>query len=274
MSNADFAKLSDFIYSEYGIKMPLHKKLMLQGRLRSRLKDRNIDNYRKYIDFLFSDKGKQIELVHMIDVVTTNKTDFFREPDHFDFLYEHILNEFQKKTKLPGRVFKIWSAGCATGEEPYTIAIILSEFKALHAAFDFSILATDISSMVLKTAGMAVYPENKVAVLPLSLKQNYLLKSKNRTKKTIRIVASLRSKVNFERQNLMDVNASDSEMFDTIFCRNTLIYFDNNTQNKVILNLCRKLRVGGYLFIGHSETIMKNDHNLLVQVKPTIYQKV
>ncbi len=273
MTNAEFARLSSFIFQEYGIKMPPQKKLLLQGRLRSRLKARNIDNFGEYIDFLFSSQGKQLELVNMIDVVTTNKTDFFREPDHFEFLYENILSEKFARHKSP-EVFKVWSAGCSTGEEPYTIAITLCEFKALHPGFDYHIYATDISSRVLEFASQAVYPEGKVAVIPLSLKKNYLLKNKDQTKKEVRIIASLRSKITFERHNLMEIEKLKYQDFDVVFCRNTLIYFERSTQLAVISNLCTKLKPGGYLIIGHSESIL-NDHILpLERVRPTIYQKV
>jgi len=272
LTDTEFLKLSEFIYREYGIKLPLHKKLMLQSRLRSRLKEHNLMNYSNYIDFLFSSRGQQIELIHMIDVVTTNKTDFFREPDHFDFLYSVVLPEHINKTKQ-GTNFKIWSAGCSTGEEPYTMAIILSEFKAIHPGFMFSILATDISSRVLETAQMAIYPENKVDVIPLSLKKNYILKSKDKSRQEVRIVASLRNSILFERQNLMELSKYDKKGFDAIFCRNTLIYFDRPTQVKVVSALVEKLNPNGYLFIGHSESMLNEQALLIKRIAPTIYRK-
>nr|NQU89896.1 methyltransferase domain-containing protein [Bacteroidota bacterium] len=273
MTDHDFSRLSKFIFEEYGIKMPPQKKLLLQGRLRSRLRERNIGSFKEYIDFLFSNQGQQIELVHMIDVVTTNKTDFFREPDHFDFLFNEILEEFQSKSSF-GRNFKIWSAGCASGEEPYTMAIILSEFKALHHAFDFSITASDISSRALEQAQTAIYPEEKVVVIPLSLKKIYLLKSKDQNKKNVRIVSSLRSRIKFIRHNLMDIQSFDESGFDTIFCRNTLIYFDRKTQLQVLSNLINKLKHGGYLLIGHSESILNETFLPVKRVRPTIYKKI
>jgi len=271
LTDNEFMRLGSFIYGEYGIKMPPHKRLMLQGRLRSRLKARNMSSFSEYIDFLFSSKGQQIELVHMIDVVTTNKTDFFREPDHFDFLFTHILSDFFGNT--PRGAFKIWSAGCSTGEEPYTMAIILSEFRALNPGFDFQIKATDISTRALEHAILAIYPENRVSVIPLSLKQNYLLRSKDRSKDEVRIIAALRQKVHFERHNLMEIQNFPDGGFDTIFCRNTLIYFDHTTQRRVVANLCNKLEPGGYLMIGHSETIFNEQSLPLNRIKPTIYQK-
>lgn len=272
LSKVEFDRLSKFIFSEYGIKLPEHKKLMLQGRLRSRLKACNYDNFSAYIDYVFSNEGKQIELVHMIDVVTTNKTDFFREPDHFDFLFKTVIEDFYN-SRRPSIHFKIWSAGCSTGEEPYTIAIILNEFKALNPGFNFSILATDLSTKALKQARLAIYPECKVDVIPLSLKKNYLLKSKNKDQKKVRIVAPLRNNVTFEHQNLMELDRYHKSGFESIFCRNTLIYFNRETQIKVLKNLVNKLNPGGYLFIGHSESLL-NEHFLpLERMAPTIYRK-
>lgn len=272
LTDPDFERLSKFIFREYGIKLPQHKKLMLQGRLRARLKECNHKNFAEYIDFVFSSEGQQIELIHMIDVVTTNKTDFFREPDHFDYLFKTVLPEFYIRHR-GSSTFSIWSAGCSTGEEPYTMAIILNEFKALNPGFRFDILATDLSSRALEQARLAVYPENKVDVIPLSLKKNYLLKSKNKDKKTVRIVSALRNNIVFERQNLMHLNSYDRSGFDVIFCRNTLIYFDRPTQIKVVTELVNKINRGGYLFIGHSESLL-NEHWLpLNRLAPTIYRK-
>jgi chemotaxis protein methyltransferase CheR len=272
MTESEFNKLSGFIYREYGIRLPLHKKLMLQSRLRSRLREHGMTSYGEYIEFLFSSRGQQIELIHMIDVVTTNKTDFFREPDHFDFLFNIILHEYIKKPHLAQK-FHIWSAGCSSGEEPYTMAIILSEFQALHPQFNFSILATDLSSRVLDAARLAIYPQNKVDVIPLSLKKNYLLKSKDKNRGQVRIVASLRNTITFERQNLMELSSYHKKGFDVIFCRNTLIYFDRVTQVKVVSGLVEKLNPKGYLFIGHSESML-NEQSLSIQrIAPTIYRK-
>jgi len=273
LSDQEFEKLSEFIFREYGIKLPKHKKLMLQGRLRSRLKARNMDNFSQYIDFLFSSQGQQIELISMIDVVTTNKTDFFREADHFDFLFTTILSEFIDHNSFNVQ-FNIWSAGCSTGEEPYTIAIILNEFKALHPAFNFNILATDLSSTALEQAKTAVYDEARVEIIPLSLRKNYLLKSKDKQKKEVRIVASLRNSVSFERQNLMQLDKYKRSGFDAVFCRNTLIYFDRPTQIKVVGELVNKLKRGAYLLIGHSESLLNEYLLPLERIAPTIYRKL
>jgi chemotaxis protein methyltransferase CheR len=274
MSAEDFKKLSSFIYKEYGIKMPEIKKTMLQSRLHKRLRELNFSNYKDYVDYLFSKEGQQTEVIHMIDMVSTNKTDFFREPVHFDFLHSDVLPEFTYKSST-SRFLKIWSAGCSSGEEPYTIAISVNEFIANHPglSFDFNILATDISTRMLKTAADAIYKEQRVEMLPLTLKKKYLLKSKDQTNPTVRIIPELRHKVTFQRLNFMDSNYNVQDNFDIVFCRNVLIYFDRETQEKVINKLCSKLKPNGIFFLGHSESIT-NFNVPLQQIKPTIFRKI
>ena len=273
MSPADFKKLSTFIYNEYGIKMPEVKKTMLQSRLHKRLRDLNMVSYKDYIEYLFSKEGQQTEVIHMIDMVSTNKTDFFREPVHFDFLHSTALPELLEGPH-PTKLIKIWSAGCSSGEEPYTIAISLSEYalKSPGTPFDYSIIATDISSRVLKQAIDGIYKEQRIEMLPLNLKKRYLLKSKDRSNPTVRIVPELRKKINFQRLNFMDNHYPVSETFDIIFCRNVLIYFDRETQESVINKLCTKLKQNGIFFLGHSESIT-NFNVPLIQLKPTIFRK-
>lgn len=274
MTAEDFKKLSSFIYKEYGIKMPEIKKTMLQSRLHKRLRELNMPNYKDYVEYLFSKEGQQTEVIHMIDMVSTNKTDFFREPVHFDYLHSDVLPELLHGDK-PNRMIKLWSAGCSSGEEPYTIAISMSEFAAANPghAFDFSILATDISTRVLKTAAEAIYKEQRVEMLPINLKKKYLLRSKDRSNPTVRIIPELRRRISFSRLNFMDSQYNVSDSFDIVFCRNVLIYFDRETQERVINKLCSKLKPNGFFFLGHSESITNFDVPLH-QLKPTIFRKI
>jgi len=212
------------------------------------------------------------EVVHMIDVVSTNKTDFFREPAHFSFITQYILPEFVKQSPA-NRFFRAWSAGCSSGEEPYTLAMVLSEFILQYPAFDFSIYATDISSRILQKAVTAIYADERVDVVPMNMKKKYLLKSKDATKKTVRIVPTLRNKVTFNRLNFMDTSYDSPNNFDLVMCRNVLIYFDRETQEKVINRLCVKLKKGGYFMLGHSESIMNLDVPL-EQIKPTVFRRL
>jgi chemotaxis protein methyltransferase CheR len=272
MSDTDFNRLSTFIYNNYGIKLPLSKKVMLEGRLHKRLKVLNLLSFKAYCDYLFSLEGQRMELVEMVNVITTNKTDFFREAIHFDFLVNQVL-PIANKSLSPNRPFKIWSAGCSTGEEPYTLAMVLKDFHEKNPNFNFEIYATDISTNALNSAAMAVYAEEKVLPVPLALKRKYLLKSKDAKKRTMRIVPELRAKVTFSRLNFITGDFSSIQNFDAVFCRNVLIYFDRATQEKVIRKLCAKLEHNGLLFLGHSESISKMDLPL-VQVHPTIFRKV
>ena len=270
LTDSDFNRLSQFVFQQSGIKMPPIKKIMLQSRLQKRLRELRITSFKEYADYVFSPEGQKNEIIHMLDVVSTNKTDFYREPVHFDFLQNEILPYFIKDNNSN---FKLWSAGCSSGEEPYTIAIILSEFKADNPKFNYSILGTDISSQILQKAAMAVYKEERISNVPLNIKHKYFLRSKDRENKTVRIINELRNKIRYQRLNFMDDTYNISEIFDVIFCRNVLIYFNRETQEQVITRLCQKLKTGGYLFIGHSESIL--GMNLpLEQIKPTIYKRL
>jgi chemotaxis protein methyltransferase CheR len=246
MSTTDFNRLSTFIYTYYGIKLPLSKKLMLEGRLQKRLKVLNLPSYKAYCDYVLSKEGQQLELTPMMDLVTTNKTDFFRESVHFDFLTEQVLPTAYRQ--LPsGNVFKVWSAGCSTGEEAYTLAMTMSEFKNKNKDFDYHITGTDISTRALDSAVTAIYPQEKVAPVPLALKRKYLLKSKDIQSKTVRIVPELRSKVSFDWLNFIEAD-----------------------YNK---KLCTKLKSNGFLFLGHSESVAHMDLPL-TQLRPTIFKKI
>jgi chemotaxis protein methyltransferase CheR len=271
LSDSDFNKLASFIYTNYGIKLPITKKIMLESRLKPRLRINNMDSYRDYCQFILSGKCGEEEIVNMIDLVSTNKTDFYRESAHFDFMKDVILPEhYNHKSEKP---FKVWSSASSSGEEAYTIAIVISEFLEGKRSFDFSILGTDISTRILEKAATAIYPLERVDVIPLSQKKKYLLRGKDFEKPTVRIVPELRSKARFQRLNLMDNSYDVPNDFDLIFCRNVLIYFDRETQEKVINKLCNHLKKGGYFFLGHSESISGYDVPLK-QIKPTMFQKI
>jgi chemotaxis protein methyltransferase CheR len=211
------------------------------------------------------------ELVHMIDVVTTNKTDFFREPTHFDFLTNRILPQY----KNGGSSFmKIWSAGCSSGEEVYTIAMVMEEYlKQTPLRLPYALLGTDISTHILEKAQAAVYSEDQIARIPLALKKKYFLRSKDPLVHKARVVPELRKKVRYQRLNFMDSQYDVPGYFDVIFCRNVLIYFDKAVQEKVINRLCSRLKEGGYFFLGHSESI-SNMQVPLRQIQPTVFIRI
>lgn len=271
LSKENFDKLSKFIYQESGIKLPPVKLVMLQSRLQKRLRTLNIKSFDEYVEYVFSDDGQSKEVIHMLDVVSTNKTDFFREPVHFDFLNSVVLPEFM--VRETNKKVKIWSAGCSSGEEPYTIAMSLAGFREKNPGLDYEITGTDISIEILQKAVNGIYKEDKVQVIPLELKKKYLLRSKDRKNPTVKVVKELRNKIKFSRLNFMDTSYNIDGDYDVIFCRNVLIYFNRDKQEEVISKLCLKLKSGGYLFIGHSESIM-NMNVPLIQIRPTIFKRL
>jgi chemotaxis protein methyltransferase CheR len=242
---------------------------MLEARIKRRLKILGYHSYGEYCDYLFGHEGLKDELVHLIDVVTTNKTDFFREPGHFDYLAQKALPELAER--IAGRQFVIWSAGCSTGEEPYTMAIVLSEYALTHPGFRFRILASDISNLVLAKAEMGVYTSEVVAPVQPMLRQKYFMRSRDRGSNQVRVAPELRKLIEFRRLNFMDADYG-IEKVDAIFCRNVIIYFDRATQERILQRLSNCLLPGGYMFVGHAETL--HDMDLpLTPVAPALYRR-
>ncbi len=273
MSDKMFAHFSAFVKNELGIKMSVSKKTMLQARLQKRLRNLGINTFEEYHEYVFSPKGMEHELPRMIDVITTHKTDFFREPQHFEYLAQHVVPTLLQVNEVGiWRPLKVWCAGCSTGMEPYTAAMVLSEFAAKHSGFQYTILATDIAIGVLEQAVEAIYTHEQVRPVPLTLRKKYLLRNKNKSQNCVRIIPELRSRVTFRQLNFMDEDFGLQKMMDIIFCRNVIIYFDRTTQETLINKLCRHLNPGGFLFMGPSESL--NGMNIPVfQVKHTVYQK-
>ena len=270
LTHADFMRLADFIYDYSGIKMPSGKKTMLEGRLRRRMRDTGYRTFRDYCDYLFEQDGLEEEAVQLIDVVTTNKTDFFREPRHFDYLTQVLLPEF---TARGARRMRLWSSACSTGAEPYTLAMVMEDYCTRLAQMHYSILATDLSTDVLETAVRGIYAKELLEPTPADLRRRYVMDSVDRNRRDVRIHPSLRAKVGFARMNLMDQRYRVGDPMDVIFCRNVLIYFDKATQAAVLNRLCDCLVPGGHLFIGHSESILGADLPVK-QVANTVFQKI
>ncbi|MBF0233765.1 MAG: chemotaxis protein CheR [Desulfamplus sp.] len=275
LSIETFRDLGNFIHSKIGIKMPDAKRNMVESRLHKRLLNLNMRSYKEYCNYLFSPQGIERELPEFINQITTNKTDFFREPDHFKFLMESALPDIVSSLKNSARnKISLWCAACSRGHEPYTTAMILSEFsrKNPRAALTFSILATDISTQVLDVAKKAVYSHDEIEPVPIELRKKYILRAKNRKKDLVRISPELRKMVQFRWINLVSSDLKIREPMDVIFCRNVMIYFDKKTQEKLIRNLCSHLKYRGYLFVGHSEVL--NCHNTpLEPMGHAIYHK-
>lgn len=271
INDPDFSRLRRLIYEQSGISLAEDKKSMLELRIRRRLKSLGLNSFAQYCQYLFTHEGRKNEVIHLIDVVTTNKTDFFRESAHFDYLLAKALPDLIARYGL-GRPFLIWSAGCSTGEEPYTLAIVLSDFGSVHPGFRFRVLATDISTAVLAKAKVGVYSCETVRPVPGELQRKYFLRSRNPEAGVLRVVPELRRLVEFRRLNFMDADFGLTERVDAIFCRNVIIYFDRPTQQQILQKLTRQLLPGGYIFVGHAESL--HDMGLpLEPVAPALYRK-
>ncbi len=270
MDDESFSRLSVYVTREYGIKLPINKKSMLESRLNKKVKSLGM-NYPEFLDFIFSEEGKQRELFNVIDLITTNKTDFYREPAHFQYLQQFFLPDYLNEYGY--RNLEVWSAGCSTGEEPYTLMMVLEEFKNRHPSFTYSLIASDVSTRVIQAAHHGIYHSDRIADVPVELKRSYFLRSKKKDDNLVRVKPEFRKKITYRRINLMDNSYEMSKgSLDIIFCRNVLIYFDKQTQEKVIKKFTACLRPGGLLFLGHSESLM-GMNVLMKQLRPTIYQQ-
>lgn len=275
LHQADFEELREFVYQQTGINLGPEKKVMVEGRLRKRMRLLNLPTYHDYLQFLFSAHGIKSELDPFINAITTNKTDFFREEKHFVYLINCALPEISasRPRGYQQKQYSLWSAGCSSGEEPYTLGIVLSELAERDQAVTYSLCATDISTEMLQVASKGVYDFERVQDIPLPLLKKYFLRGKGSHEGYVRIDARLRELIKFYRINLLSIPKDFHAPFDVIFCRNVLIYFDRQTQRRVVQNMLEYLRPGGYLFIGHSETLSGLDLPL-IRATSTVYKKI
>jgi chemotaxis protein methyltransferase CheR len=272
ISGRDYVRLCNLIYREAGIHLGPEKKTMIEVRIKRRMRALDICSYGKYCDYLFGREGLKEEIVPLIDVVTTNKTDFFRESTHFDFLVRKAVPDLVARYG-DREQFLVWSAGCSTGEEPFTLAMVLSEYALAHPGFRFRILATDISTTVLAKARLGIYTCDAVRPVPNELKEKYFMHSREPGSNRVRVVPELRQLVDFRRLNFMEADYGISEKMDAIFCRNVIIYFDRPTQARILKQISSHLVPNGYLFVGHAETL--HDMDLpLAPVAPALYRRV
>ena len=252
LSRRDFDRLAAYIYDKAGIRLPPAKITMIEGRLRRRVRANNLASIRDYCGWLFEGANLEAESEHLLNAVTTNKTDFFREPKHFDYLMKEAVPAMRREgiTKL-----RVWSAACSTGAEPYTLAMLLDAYANDHGGPDYGILATDLDSEVLRTARRGIYPAEMFDPVPAPLRARYAMKASDPARHEMRIVPQLRAAVGFGQLNLMDERYQVGDPMDIILCRNVLIYFDKPTQERVVRRLAECLRPGGLMFLGHSESI-------------------
>lgn len=271
LSARNFERLARFIKDYCGINITEAKRSMLEGRVRRRVHATGFRDANHYVGTLFEDTGPAIdeEIARLIDAVTTNKTDFFREPAHFEYLCHHVLPEILASGQ---RHIRVWSAACSIGAEPYTIAMLLDDFCRKHHGMSYSVLATDICMQSLEKALIGRFPEAMVDPVPADLLHRYVMRSSDTACHEVRMSPVLRSNICFARLNLMDERFPVPRDFDVIFLRNVLIYFDKPTQVKVPAKLSEHLREGGYLILGHSESISR-DGLALHPVANTIFQR-
>jgi len=274
LSDKYFNLFSRFIYDQCGIKLPQIKKTMLTVRLAKRLRAVKIRTFKEYYEYINSEDGRKNELANMIDVVTTNKTNFFREAKHFDVLVQKAIPDlFRTRPDIRYKTLNIWSAGCSTGEEPYTIAMVMDEYVNNHKSLSYAILCSDISTRVLQKAAKGVYEDALLEGIPGHYLRKYMMRGKGKSKGKNRVVPELRNRLTFRRVNLNSGNDFGIRTrMDIIFCRNVIIYFDRETQIQLFKKYYRQLHPGGYLFIGHSETL-HGINDRFIPVDASVYRK-
>lgn len=274
LSDADFQRIAVLIGQEVGIKLTPAKKLMVEGRLRRRSRQLGLPDIAAYGDHLFRQDGLKSEMSHLINAVTTNKTDFFREAEHFVLMENRMVPDLlaaRRSEQMP--MIKVWSAASSTGAEAYTVAMVLADMVAERRNFRFAVLGTDISTEVLEQGRKAVYPLDQIAPVPAAKQSRYLMFSRKAgTRSDVRIVPELRRLVRFEQQNLIADSYPIDRDVDIIFLRNVLIYFEKKDQEAVVSRLAGHLRPGGYLLLGHSESMIGTPVSL-TQIAPAVFKK-
>lgn len=274
LTDKEYARIARLVSDYTGIKLPSAKRIMVEGRLRKRMRVLGYENLAGYCTYLFDRGGLEIEFVHLIDAVTTNKTDFFREAEHFSCLANEIVPALLK-LRSPGEriAIKLWSAASSTGAEAYTIAMVMAELATRHRELDFEVFGTDISTEVLEQAVLGIYPKDMIAPIPAEIYGRYVMHGRSlKRRDEVRIVPELRRRVRFMRLNLMDERYPLKRDMDVIFLRNVLIYFDKVTQHAVASRMIDHLRPGGFLILGHSESVIGSSLKLR-QWAPAIFQR-
>lgn len=273
INDKEFGLFQRLIYNESGINLTFAKKELLKSRLTKRLRERSLNSFKEYYQYITEKDTTGEELVSMLDCISTNLTKFFRESAHFDFLSKKVLPVLlaNKRDKCEKKI-RIWCAGCSTGEEPYSISMILAACIEQLSGWDIKILATDLSTRVLKKASQGVYAKDRLSGIPLQMLNTYFKRGEHNLKDCYQIKDFLKNLIVFRRLNLTDETFPFKGQLDFIFCRNVMIYFDKQTQSKLVAKFYKHLAPDGYLFIGHSESLAGTETRFRY-VRPTIYQK-
>ncbi|KAA5604585.1 protein-glutamate O-methyltransferase CheR [Roseospira marina] len=269
-----FRWLAALFEERVGIRLPPAKLCLVESRLRRRVRALGLASLREYAALLKAPERLAVEFPNLVNALTINKTDFFREPAHFSCLRDRALPDVMARTGAGHtRPLSIWSAACSTGAEPYTMAMVLSEYARTQGAFRSSVLGLDIDTDALAVARRAVYPAAMSDPIPEALRRRYLLKAREPQNATVRIAPEVRRMVTFQPINLLSPDWGPAGSADIIFCRNVLIYFERHNQEKALRGLCERLRPGGYLFVSHSEAL----HGMalpLRSVAAAVYQRL
>jgi chemotaxis protein methyltransferase CheR len=270
LTDQEFEQISELVYDHCGIDLHDGKKELVRSRLAKLVRKHNVSSFEEYRNRVLSDVSDTM-MTELTDAISTNLTSFFREPQHFSFLSERLIPELIRRKDRHSSKIRCWSAGCSTGEEPYTIAITLLESMRTDLQWDMKILATDISSRVLDWARHGLYDEQRVAPVPAAAKNRYLTAHRQQGRAQYQVNPLLQKMVVFKYLNLMEPWPFKGPM-DFIFCRNVMIYFDKPTQQKLVSRYWDVLDHGGYLFTGHSESLTGISHKFRY-IQPTIYRK-
>jgi chemotaxis protein methyltransferase CheR len=275
LTDTEYQTIASFVHKASGINLLDGKKELVRARLSKRISQLQMKNFKTYFQYVMSDSSGD-ELVFLLDALATNLTSFWREPQHFDFMTKTFIPELEAKRKRPGGGgprMRIWSAACSSGEEPYTIAMVVMEKSPYFAnGNDFRILATDLSTKVLNIAKKGQYGPESVKNIPPANLHSFMTKIQSEKGGNIfAINPDVRRIISFRRFNLMEPMPFKGPM-DLIFCRNVMIYFDRDTIAKLVDRFYKLLEVGGYLFIGHSESLSGLEHNFQY-IAPCIYRK-
>ncbi len=266
ITKQEYDRIRTLLYEESGISLGENKQSLVVSRLSKRLRELEIDSFAAYYNQVTQDDSGG-EFTRMLDLLSTNKTDFFREPKHFDYLRDRILPTLERDKRI-----RIWSSACSTGEEPYTIAITLHEHVKNPASWEMDILASDISTRVLAHAAAGLYGEDRITTVSPDIARRHFLKGRGKSAGLVKVKPHLSKLIKFRRLNLMSDTFPIKSPLDLIFCRNVMIYFDRPTQERLIAKFYRYLKPGGHLFIGHSESLQWIKHDFRT-IAPTIYRK-
>ncbi|MBP7744542.1 MAG: protein-glutamate O-methyltransferase [Phycisphaerae bacterium] len=271
LTTREYQLFRDLVYEKSGINLGDQKQQLVRARLGKRLRAGNFRSYRDYYDFVRHDPTGN-ELCALLDAISTNTTHLFREKQHFDFLARALRERLaQPPRRGLGLTLRIWSAGCSTGDEPYSIAMTVDD--TVGHQLDWRILATDLSTRVLDQARAGLYETHRLGTVPPMLRQRYFTRPDTPDRTRVQVCPALRDRIRYARFNLMSAQFPFRHGFDFIFCRNVMIYFDRPTQESLVAKFAHHLRPGGYLLIGHSESLNGLAHPLRY-VQPTIYQRV